>query len=962
MGHSKKSSFQRDARQGGILPFVIVILFILITVTAALHTSQTRAVRKVTQATADLQFHQASEFAAAEIIGNPQPLPDWLDVTTSVDKESNEDRELKPSYSSELWNELPNLNPKDEEYAPGHYSYKIFPKTNDAGLKVHGGRHLWLVAHQSAGYAAYAPKGTIKLGETVGWANPTFEDTRKVKEAFSGVPTDIAGLGNIEVEELRYGSAFTKDGEIDLGSDSQGVGFKGYFPHQNYETKLKTTLDKTRDDFYLYAASGDKTPQLTGGVLQTAGTMVKMLFGGSGEPSLSLEQAWGIPFPMIPGFAMTVPGIFYEFWFHMPYAPDFQNFNSVKPEEATEQAKQVKKLKDEIDDLEKAIAAKRRELNNETSESKKKKLQKELNKLKDDKRDKEKELKKLEKEIKKRSDKARDEVKNKSGSKPPDGPETRAQDKNLSKKGSLGWAYSPLLDNMLNLLTSIISGDGEKIAESFVNKVRIVHYGDKDEVPEFRFNDGLYAKSTWTVPPGRTFRYRGNMQVEGDVWLQKGSLMAIDGNLTLSNPNPSNNPLKPAGKLVMEEGSTLVVKGDLALDGTSKYGSLWTCSKPGLLSPVSTAILVEGTVNIPYGSFSATTLADAADWLAKEYGGPSEIKDGIQILMNDVAPNLSKIAGPFHTRKPFFARYAATFQLTIVPTPVGPVPIPTPIPLPRKNVLVPVFRAFTLIYSPAMNYSLGENLYTQADWWAFGDGVVPAIIKVHPEPLLRSIKKINLSSLSPNIDWEDELKSLSEDLLKEGMKFAVEEVGRALVKQVISAAIPFGSIVAEVADQIVDAVDTRGDRLEELAKKAVQRSIEPIVGKLRSWADDLKNLVEDQLSEAYLREITGPLIYAKSILVDDGRLMAGMLVAEETLNVGSARFVGSLTSFEGNISANTFYFTPQFTRASLYKPKATKSNWLERGLQYEYGDKFDSKTAVDVNTVLWEISTESWNR
>lgn len=961
MGHSKQSRLQHNAKLGGILPFVLVILFVLITVTAALHTSQTNAVRKVTQATADLQFHQSSEFAAAEIAGNPQPLPDWLSVTTTVEKESDE-RELKPSYSSRLWEGMPNLNPKDEEYAPGHLSYKIFPKTNDAGLKVHGGRHLWLVAHQSSGYTAYAPKGKIKLGETVGWANPTFEDERQVKEAFSGVPTDIACDGDLEVENLRYGSAYSKRGQLDLGSDSQGVGFRGHFPLRNYEIQLKTSLDKLRDDFYLYAASGDKTAQLTGGVLQTAGTMVKMLFGGSGQPSLTLEQAWEIPFPMIPGFAMTVPGIFYEFWFHMPYPPDFKSFDAVDPKEANEQAQQVKKLKKELDDIKAEIAEKQRELNAATSDSERDKINEKLRKLRKDKTDKEKELKDLQEEIEERSDKAQEEVKRKSGSKPPDGPETRAEDKNLDKKGITGWSYSPLLDNMLSLLKGVIGGNGEEIASAFVNKVRVVHYGDKDEIPEFRFDDGLYAKSTWTVPPGRTFRYQGNMQIDGDVWLQKGSLMAIDGNLTLSNPNPSNNPLKPAGKLVMEEGSTLVVKGDLTLDGTSKYGSLWTCSKPGLLSPVSTAILVEGTVNIPYGSFSATTLEDAVDWLAKEYNGPSELKDAIHLLMNDVAPNLSKIAGPFHTRKPFFARYAATFQLTIVPTPVGPIPVPTPIPLPRKNVLVPVFRAFTLVYSPSLNYSLGENLYTQADWWAFGDGVVPAIIKVHPEPLLRSVQRINLSSLTPDIDWEDELNKLKDDLLKEGMKFAVEEVGRALVKQVISAAIPFGSVVAEVADQIVDAIDQRGDTLEELAKKVVGRTLEPILGKLQTWADDLKNLVEDQLSEAYLREITGPLIYGKNILVDDGRLMSGMLVAEQTVSVGSERFVGSLTSFEGSITANTVYFTPHFTRASLYKPKATKTNWLERGLEYEYGDKFDSKTAVDLNTDLWEVSTESWNR
>ena len=119
--------------------------------------------------------------------------------------------------------------------------------------------------------------------------------------------------------------------------------------------------------------------------------------------------------------------------------------------------------------------------------------------------------------------------------------------------------------------------------------------------------------------------------------------------------------------------------------------------------------------------------------------------DILNALFQDVAPNLAKVAGPFHTRKPFFASYAATFQLTMVPTPVGTIPVPSPIPLPRKNVLVPIFRGFTYAYAPALNASIGENLYTHADWWGFGQGTVPVLPKIDPMRMVKGLTDVNLS-------------------------------------------------------------------------------------------------------------------------------------------------------------------------------------------------------------------------
>lgn len=956
---------RKNGVRGGALPIVTGILFILVTLVAALHTSQTRAVRKVTQAEAQTQFLQSVEFAKAEILAKPAPLPDWLKVSTSSSLQS--ERQIEANYADKLWTELPNLNPKDQEFAPGHRTYELKPKTNDAGLNVFRGRFQWLVTHESGGYAAYAPKGKITLGRVMGWANPTFEDKREVDKAFSGVPTVIACQDELELGKLTYGQAYSQNGPIDLGTASSGVGYQGAFPFKAYEVSLESKLDSLVDTFYSAASSGDKTSLISGGGLDTIATIVKMIFGEKGEPNLSLEQAWEFPLPMIPAFSNTIPGTFYEFYFHMPFPPDFSKFDSESPKKGKEQADKVKSIGKERNDLDKKIKAKNSEINKTSSSSKRKKLREEKEKLEEEKKKKDEELGDLKSEIEKRSEEATKEITDKIGSSQPAAPETRAEDKDLPKKtGVLGWSYSPLVTRMFDFLVGIITGTKtmEDIAEVVSAKVRVVHYGDKDTAPDFEFDPHLSGTSTWTVPPGRTFRYRGNMTVKGDVWLQKGSTMAIEGDLELVNPDPSINPLKAAGKLVMEEGSTLVVKGDLTCDGTSRYGSLWVCSRPGRLAPITTAILVTGNAKFPYGSYSATTLEDAVGWLSDEFGGPKEIEQALEVIFTDVAPNLGKIVGPFHTRRPYFAQFAATFQLTQINTPFGPIFIPTPIPLPRKNQLVPIFRALTIVYTPSMNFALGENLYAQSDWWVFGDGAVPAIIKVAPQPLLNSVKTINLSKFKPDIEWDDELLNVSDELIKQALEFAIEKVARAIVKQAIAAAIPFGSIVAEVADQFVDAIDDRGDRLDALKTRLLEETLDPILRPLKKWADDLKELIEDHLEEAYLREVTGPLIYAESVTVGDGnrpRLMAGMIVAKNNIDISARVFVGSLTSLKGDITAETFYYTPSFTRASLYKPKATKTNFVERGLEFKYGKNFDSKSSVDVDTTVWQVTTESWN-
>ncbi len=469
------------------------------------------------------------------------------------------------------------------------------------------------------------------------------------------------------------------------------------------------------------------------------------------------------------------------------------------------------------------------------------------------------------------------------------------------------------------------------------------------------------------VPPGRTLRYDGNVELEGDLWLQKGSVMMVSGNLTLNNPNPSaHNPFLPSGRLVLEEGATLVVDGDVNLGGSSKYGSLWVCSAAGRLHPVSTAILAGGTVNIPYGSYTSTTLEDASRWLAAHESAFDFLPSVLETVFRDIAPNLSKIAGPFHTRQPYFASYAATFQLTLVPTPIGTIPVPTCIPLPRKNILIPIFRGFTYLYTPTMNAAIGENFVTHTDWWGFGQGVVPVLPKIDPVRMLTGLKSVKVGSISFNIDWNQQLKKLQTEVLDKAMKLLIETVIKKTIQKVVVSFLPGGNLVSDAVDAAMDLISNETDTLQELQDALMDATIGPIVDELERWIKDLRRQVEDGIADGYLREVNGPLVYANQITVGDGsstvRLFAGMLVSKSGITIEANNFVGSMVAMNGNINAKKFYFNPHFTKASLYKPSTTDSSWIIRAVEYRYGSQLNSNQALGISSGVNIVRTESWNK
>lgn len=964
-GSSYSNRPLRRRRQGNMLAMVVAILFVLVVLILALHTSQSKAVRNVTQGEAELEYRQGYEFAVAKLLAQEQPLPGWVSVEGETEILS--DKNLGLDYSKTLFQQegLPSLDPREKPHPPGFNTYKVTPDTSDAALQVFQGKFQWLVTQSSGGYTAYAPKGKITLESAVGWQNPVIDEDKESATAFSAVPVLLASQSDLTVNDLKYGMAYSVEGPLEIKGEG-AIGFQARPPLRAYETQLVASLDALKSTMASRTSSENKTSLIKGDALATAASMASMIFGGGGTPSITLQQAMQVPFPMIPGFSATVPGVFYEFWFHMPHPPDFSSFERPGGRDATADANEAKRLKEAMDKKKAEIAAVEKQIQQATTDSKRDELKSKKTKLEGELQDLEDQAKELQEAIEKEGKENEKAINNKINSGSADEPETRLEDKDIPKTGKKGWAYGAIWKGFFNLLKSTITGDAEGIASSVVNFVRIVHFGNKTNVPDFRFDNGFYAKATLNVPSGRSFRYDGNLELEGDLWLQKGSAAYIGGDLKLNNPNEgSNNPFLPAGKLVLEEGATLVVEGDIELAGQQRYGSLWVCSPLGDVKPIGTAILSSGQVTIPHGSFTATGLEDAARWIGSKEGALKGLVDVLTPLFNDVAPNLAKIAGPFHTRQPFFASYAATFQLTIVPTPVGPIPIPSPIPLPRKNILVPIFRGFTYVYTPTLNATLGENLYTQADWWGFGQGVVPVLVKLNPEKMVQGLGGVNLGGLNlKNISWEGKLEGLVDQVLEGAMEFVVTEVVKAVMKELAKAAIPGGGAAGFVLDAITDALDLKSDFLSDMQEALIDATLGPIITELERWMDDLKDQVRTGLAEGYLREVNGPLIYADSITVGESNpvLMAGMLVARTNITVDAQTFVGSMICLEGDIQAKKVLYSPHFTRASLYLPRASESSWILRTADWRYGAQANSNSATGISTGVNMVRVEGWNR
>ncbi|MBS2033454.1 hypothetical protein JST97_00585 [bacterium] len=960
--------------RGSALVAVMMVIAMLMAVVLAISHFQAVARRTYMTEEANLRFREAARFETRRQVLNINPPGDLILSVKVKDETPAGTPKLSKEMASDIFNrsssQLPDLRSVDK--SPANQVLRFTPQSNDPGLLVFGSNTYTQLVTNVPGYAAYAPNGSVNITNLESWANPTFQDARKTLQAYSGVMAVVAAKQDANIANVTYGEAHVMEGTAKF-DHGDGVGFKKKnFPLPAYEALLVQQAKDARQALINQAASGDKTQQLYSGDLSPQ-SVIDLFFNGQQglEAMLSLNKSNHFFMPTIPFFS-SAPPYLYSFAFHMPYPADNASYS---PNENLN--KQVEALNKQIkqagEDLKKAYdvqqAAQQAYDQNKSSDNLQKLIDANtaynLAKAKVD---------DLNQQMQALFGPQKAAMDAQIGSSQPRGvPLTRAQDPS-GNDGVTGWSYASSGSLLGQLIKLIFTFDVEDLAKSFGNtEVKLVHFGTKER--EFKFvldGNNLGIDATMTVPRGRVLKLSGkNITISGDLWLQRGSTFYADCDKLTVVPGRGSDPSKyfsPCGRIFMEEGSTLICRGEVECLGSSDWGSVVVGGVPGKIHPITAAIFAN-KVTLGNGIFAGCALDDLAEGLGDLFNS-SELKDLNSKLMRplftEVAPNAAKALGPFWPRKPYFAKYATTFQVICPPLPPfgepGP-PVPTAIPLPIKNVLVPIERALGYVYSVSLNLGLGENFYTHSDWWIFGEGVVPVVPQVDPNKILDKLN--NLTGSIAGLHPEDIIKTFIEAAVKDMVSYVVAEVVEKIVAKVLAAAIPYAGL-AEVATSLLDEATsnlTGRDTARDSAGQALTSALtDSLASAGKATLDKLASTVSMNLQDDFLREYNGLLVYADDTITVGGKNATGMFVAGGNLRVTSNQCTGTLLSVNGNIQCTSLLFYPYFNRASLYLPKETASGWLERGAQCFYDKDWDSKKAVDVGppAIPPVVSAQGW--
>lgn len=949
---------RRSNKQGSALFWVIAMMFIMMTAIVALHHQQTVSKSALMRAEAELRFREGRRFALRERwLGTSQP---WgLEVGADVEDVTPESsHSIDQNYAQKLfqradgkWSGLPDLRKADGAHA--HRYLELKPDPSGAFRGSRSGSYK-MVETEIPGYAAYAPNGEVKLGEVLGWQNPSHEDGGSATDAYSGVPAIVGARGDIEISELAYGEAHSKSGEVEIHHGA-GIGFVGNLPLPAYEEELMGELQIANLSLTGSAQSGDKTGLFSNSL--GLYDMLSVLFGGSFSPEsvLSVKQAFNFPTPMIPGGSVVVPGIVWEVWLHVPFQPDLGFSNQHDPDltrlndiakEQQDAGPLLEAARQQLEEAQAAYEAAQAAYAADPSDSN----QEALEEAQEDLQDAQEKFEELKDFMEDSAEEAADIAGGKVGSGMSSLPQTRNEDPQ-GRNGQWGWNYSQTIGKMFDLVTTVVSGGStEQIAASISSNVRVVHYGPKDEVPGFEWNGSTFvSRSTWTVPASRTLRYDGSMEIRGDLWLQRGTVMVVNGDLNVLSPvaTPSvTDSFKPSGRVFFEEGSTLIVRGNFRCQGSSHFGSILVGGEPGEVHPITSALMVDGSVDIPFGIYSGHTVAD----LVGEFH--EEGANLIQEMLGQRVPLISKLAGPFHLRNSYFARYATTFQLVTIPFP--PVVAVTPVPSPKENVLVTAFRALSFTYTGSLNLTVGDNLYTQSDWWPFGNGVVPMALNLDLGAALAAAGEAEALADSADLDpatIETEVRDFIEELQVRAIDWALSEVTAMLYEEAGRMLTPggFGPIV-DAATAIADELKTEEDSVEDFYNDFVQSYETQLATHGRNLLSRLLENTNVLDADQYLRDYAGLLVYGRTITIgDQARQASGMFVAEEDFYSGADLTVGTLMSRNGSIRTGDFLYYPYYNQASLYVPLEVPGDDLIQRASFEaYGAAHDSGTSVQV--------------
>lgn len=810
------------------------------------------------------------------------------------------------------------------ELPPGHTRFE---------LSANGDRKTNVVSYSPLfPYGLYCPSGNIVADSVSSFTNAVdYKKTDNLPLLLeSGRPVDIYAGKDIRItDSYTSGLAKSLQGKIELPDDGSAQGAVPLSGHPAPKDQWNSMFDTLSDlKSTVSSRTLDKTHFLDD-QLFTVDHLKRIFSGDVGDllSIFSVGQACKVPFFPIPGIQDDAPLLVVFFIMH-PYPVDFSGSAGDKKdsERLKELAKEISEKKAELDEKEQELAQEqaKEKPDQNTIDS----LEGEISSLKDEIKSLENESKKI---AKKRDKEKGDIAKQLSQA---DIPETAGEDAEQTTKG---WSYLFVIGELFNIVKDLLSGK-DPFSDIFL-PTRVVHLGDMG--PDWEWGAGtIEIRANLTVPRGRSLKIsKPDVKVSGDIYLQDGATLYIDGNLKVERPagwtdfkgvEASDFGGFPLGRVILEEGSNLIVSGSLSVEGGDyNNGSVMLTSEYAPNHGITSLIHAGGDISLRYGMMPAVTFGDLVEKLAEDKSALRGFnEDFFRPLTEQVFTVLGRLpyGGPWQWRPSYFAKYATTFDFIPLLEEFG-LGGPWPIPLPFDNCLNKVFKYMSIVYAVQLNAFTGENLYTHSPFWPFGRGVTPILLKVNPKLLQDSLEGLKWGKITL-----DSLEKVALQFIEETLpSFAVgviKNVVLEVIKQAVLSEIPFkppscGDQEANEAKEMEEVVDEfLKDTLKEFAGVLKTTFFKVLITMKNQVYNNLDSNDEEY---AYLRQVSG-VVVASGGRIDIGkdavgRLASGLFLARSDITINCRRTVGVVVSTDGNIEVNDFLHFPYFDRLSVYNPK-----------------------------------------
>lgn len=564
-------------------------------------------------------------------------------------------------------------------------------------------------------------------------------------------------------------------------------------------------------------------------------------------------------------------------------------------------------------------------------------------------------------------------------------PKTRDEDKKLPDGGQPGRAYARYgysYDVFYHVIKDLIDGN---ISDRWQQDWPMVLFGTRT----FRHNFGLAGnttimKASVNVPAGRSLYCGRAMTLEGDLWIQRGATMTVAGDLRLVAPpefkkeevlkRVKKSPFPPCGRIMLEEGASLVVEGDLTCEGTAERGSLCVVGPLDGIHPITSAVFCSGTLTLPHGT---QTWVDLSDTISSFGSVAAKFGSAFRLLTQEVAPVAAKVAGPFHTRKSFFCAECPTYNAGVLSVFV---PIFVPWPDTHVNKWVGLANVITRFCAVADNFQFGENTVLHTDWWPlqredqyFGYGLPSLLPKLDYKTRVKKITIINLDDLLSKFN------ELAEKMLLAAWERMVKFVDDALTELLKKLLNPLDN--SSKPSPTEESISW----LEDLRKQLVENG--PIDFLLNKAAEFIDSQIEFFSEEEQAHECSGVLLSAGKQLVVGvpgsearAKRVAGLLVAGGDIYLHTEYTVGVVVSRTGSINPpasrarTSLLYYPPFSVASLHNPRAVTDfsqqsfvrqlpAFIQRAVDYHFGPHTEPGTALDVRfTTAARSQAGGWER